>query len=186
MNTNDELVDYLIEKGDIETERIEEAFRKVDRAEFVDKNPYADRPAYLEEGSTVSAPHMVAQMLEILQPHGKILEMGSGSGYVLALLTELADEVVGVERIKSLVEESREKVPDARVIHGDSVPNEEFDKVLYSFATENVEEALNYSELVVAPVIEDGRQVLKKFENDREEVFAQVRFVEEQKGLRKN
>ena len=184
MNTNDELVDYLVEKGDIKTERIEEAFRKVDRADFVETAPYVDRPAYLEEGSTVSAPHIVAQMLEILRPEGKILEMGSGSGYVLALLNELAEEVVGVERIERLVEESQEKVPEAKMILGDSVPDENFDQILYSFATEDIEEALQNAGLVVAPIVEDGRQVLKKFENGEEQAFTRVRFVEERQGLR--
>jgi len=184
METNDELIDHLIKRGDIQSKRIEEAFRKVDRAKFVDSRPYMDRPSYLEEGSTVSAPHIVAQMLEILEPEGKILEMGSGSGYVLALLSELSDEVVGVERIKSLVEKSREKVPEAQVIHGDSIPNEEFDKIIYSFATQDVREALNHPNIVVAPVVEDDSQILKKFENGEVKEVTRVRFVEERKGLR--
>lgn len=184
METNDELVDYLVKTGRIESERVEQAFRSVDRGEFVETNPYVDKPAYLDDGATVSAPHMVAQMIELLEPEGKVLEMGSGSGYVLALLNELADEVVGVERIEKLVERSREKVSEARVILGDSVPDEEFDRVLYSFAAENVEPALRKSDVVVAPEQGEQRQVLKKYVNGETEAHGRVRFVGERSGIR--
>lgn len=187
MESNDKLVDYLVEKEYIQSERVEQAFRNVDRARFVTKEEYAyiDRPYPLEEGATVSAPHIVAQMLELLEPEGKVLEMGSGSGYVLALLTELADEVVGVERIENLVHESQGKVPEARVILADSMPEEQFNRVLYSFATKNIEEEAKKAQITVAPIIEENEQFLKKFKEGKVENIVRVRFVEERKGLKK-
>lgn len=184
MKNNDQLVDYLVNNGHITSERVEKAFRNVDRANFVPENPYMDRPAYLEEGSTVSAPHIVAQMLELLEPTGRVLEMGSGSGYVLALLAELADEVVGVERIERLVKESRDKVPEATVVLGDSIPEGEFDCILYSFATEDIEDALEKAEIVVVPEQADGEQVLKKYVEGEPEAYGRVRFVEERTGVK--
>jgi protein-L-isoaspartate(D-aspartate) O-methyltransferase len=188
VNSNEQLVDYLVKRDYIESEEIEEAFREVDRADFVEKNPYIDRPASKTEGSTVSAPSIVAMMLELLEPEGKVLEMGSGSGYVLALLEELAEEVVGVERIETLVKESREKVPEAEVILGDSLPDREFDRILFSFAAEEetVEKAVEKAEIVVAPVIKDDGQILKKFKEGESEKETRVRFVEEREGLRED
>jgi protein-L-isoaspartate(D-aspartate) O-methyltransferase len=97
--------------------RIARAMREVPRERFVPAE-LADR-AYDDEplslcglGSTISAPHMVALQLEALalQPGLKVLEVGSGSGYLLALLAELVGptgRVVGVERVRELAERSR-------------------------------------------------------------------------------
>lgn len=188
METNDELVDYLHARGHIESDKVEEAFRKVDRADFVERSPYVDRPVKMSEGPTVSAPHIVAQMLELLEPEGRVLEMGSGSGYVLALLTHLCDEVVGVERIESLVNKSRERVPEAEVLLDYRPPKEDFDRVLYSFAAPEIKikEALERTDadILVAPVEEGSRQALKKYTREDESVEAYVRFVPWKEGVR--
>ena len=188
MESNKELVDHLVSKGFIKSDRVEKAFRKVDRADFVDRNPYSDMPVSIEEDSTISAPHMVAMMLELLEPEGRVLEMGSGSGYVQALLLVLCDEVTGVERIESLVEKSRERVPEANIILGYEAPDEEFDRVLFSFASRNDEVRKVFektgAEIVVAPVEEDGIQVLKKFTVDGETVEGDVRFVPQKEGIK--
>lgn len=188
MDTNEDLVDYLVDRGYIESERVEKAFRQVDRADFIERSPYVDRPVKIEEGATISAPHIVGQMLELLEPEGRVLEMGSGSGYVLALLNELADEVVGVERIESLVEKSRERVPEAKILLDDSPPEESFDRVLYSFAApkDNIDRTLEITEpeILVAPVQEGGRQVLRKIKKDEESEEGYVRFVPRKEGVR--
>lgn len=184
MDSNKDLVDHLKRKDRIRTRKVEEAFRAVDRGEFTDE-PYIDRPQRIAEGSTISAPHIVAEMLEILKPEGKVLEMGSGSGYVLALLDEIAEEAVGVERNSSLVKKSRKRT-GLRVIHGDSPPDESFDQVMYSFATtdEKAREALEKTEAskVLAP-IRNGKQELRLYRPGKVERLMDVRFVEERKGL---
>jgi protein-L-isoaspartate(D-aspartate) O-methyltransferase len=188
VDSNDELIDYLVAKDYIESEEIEEAFREVDRADFIDTEPYVDRPVRLAEDSTVSAPHMVAMMLELLEPRGKVLEMGSGSGYMLALLLQLSDQVTAVERIESLVEKSGRRVPEAEVVLGHEVPDKEFDRLLFSFATTQgeVKEAIDSTgaEIAVAPVEEDGRQILKKFTSDGITKKGYVRFSPRKDGVR--
>ena len=91
-------------------ERIRKAFAKVPRREFLpeEERPFADldEPLPIGFNQTTSQPSMIKEMLLQLKP-GKgmnILEVGSGSGYVLALLEEITGERVhGIERIKELV-----------------------------------------------------------------------------------
>lgn len=105
---NEQLIEHLKEDGPLETPRIINAFRAVDRADFVKKeskrNAYIDRPLPIGEGQTISQPYTVAFMLEKLQPEfgDKILDIGSGSGWTTALLAycagisiNKADEVDG-------------------------------------------------------------------------------------------
>ncbi|MFO7793971.1 MAG: rRNA adenine N-6-methyltransferase family protein [Candidatus Nanohaloarchaea archaeon] len=186
MESNDQLVDYLVEKGFIESERVEKAFRNVDRADFIDEDPYVDRPQRLAEDSTISAPHIVAMMVEKLEPEGKVLEMGSGSGYMLAILNELADEVVGVERIEELVNNSRERLTDVRIIHGFQAPEKDFDSIIYSFATSDDEvrkaKIKTEAEKVIAPIQEASGQKLYLFDNGEKEELSKVRFVSRREG----
>lgn len=106
MQSNAQLVDYLVKAGRLRTERIINAFMNVDRIEFVPveykKYAYKDRPLPIGSGQTISQPSTVADMTEALQPEGKILEIGTGSGYQAAILSLLAKEVVTTERIASL------------------------------------------------------------------------------------
>jgi len=87
---------------------------------------YEDHPLPIAEGQTISQPYIVASMLEALQlsQNDKVLEVGTGSGYVTALLAELAPEVVSIERHSSLAERSRELLAgmgytNVRIIVGD-------------------------------------------------------------------
>ncbi|MCI4345636.1 MAG: protein-L-isoaspartate O-methyltransferase [Thermoplasmata archaeon] len=96
--------------------------REVPRHRFVPRElasrAYEDEPLSLcGLGSTISAPHMVAIQLEALalRPGLSALEVGSGSGYLLALLAELlgpTGRIVGVERVEELVEQSRALLAD--------------------------------------------------------------------------
>jgi protein-L-isoaspartate(D-aspartate) O-methyltransferase len=97
---------------------IADAMRRVPRERFVRpedrERAYEDEPLPLHSGAaTISAPHMVAAQLEWLEiaAGARLLEIGSGSGYLLALLRELAGpagKVIGVERDPALVATSRE------------------------------------------------------------------------------
>ena len=70
---------------------------------------YEDHPLPIGDGQTISQPYIVALMLESLQllPNDIVLEVGTGSGYVTALLAELAAQVFSVERHASLAESAR-------------------------------------------------------------------------------
>ena len=84
------------------------AMERVPRESFVPKSgfhlSYEDIPLPIGEAQTISQPYIVALMISALelQPTSKVLEIGTGSGYQAAILSELADKVVTVERIKSL------------------------------------------------------------------------------------
>ncbi len=111
------LVNSLKRQGIIRSRRVEEAMLKVPRELFVwpgmERRAYEDVPLPLgDTGQTISAPHMVAIMLEELEVEegNRILEVGTGSGYNAALLAELAGregKVVSVERVPELVEFAR-------------------------------------------------------------------------------
>jgi len=96
-------------------EYIISAFAKVRREDFVPENlvaySYEDMALPVEDGSTISQPSTVAFMLTLLEPKQgqKILEIGSGSGYVLALISEIIKEgkIYGVEIIQKLAVKSK-------------------------------------------------------------------------------
>ena len=71
---------------------------------------YDDRPLPIGEGQTISQPYIVAVMIEALKLEGgdKVLEIGTGSGYVAALLSKIAAEVFTVERIEPLATRPQE------------------------------------------------------------------------------
>ena len=97
----------LAERG-IRDVRVLDAMRKVPRHEFVPETlrqeAYEDHPLPIGEGQTISQPYIVAAMLEHLalqagdQAAERVLEVGTGSGYVTALLSLLCAEVYSVER----------------------------------------------------------------------------------------
>ncbi len=109
------LVDQLTREGCIKDPRVREAFLRVPREEFVRpqdrEDAYVDAPLPIGEGQTISAPSMIAIMLEeaALEPGEKVLEVGTGSGYHAALLAALvgAENVTTIERIPSLADWGR-------------------------------------------------------------------------------
>lgn len=98
----------------VSDERVVAAMARVPRERFVPQNlrrsAYNDSALPIGEGQTISQPLMVAIMLDALQLRAEdcVLEVGTGSGYVAALLSHLAREVVTVERIAPLLERARE------------------------------------------------------------------------------
>jgi len=113
------LVKKLKNEGYIKTPLVEKAFLEVPRENFVPyhlkKSAYLDIPLEIGFGQTISAPHMVAIMCEalVLKKGQKVLEIGSGSGYHAAVVSEIIGErgrVYSVERIKELADMARENI----------------------------------------------------------------------------
>lgn len=97
----------FLEQGSLD-ERVLDAIGKVPRHEFVpdDQRPYAyeNRPLPIGYGQTISQPYIVAIMTDLLKPKktGRVLEIGTGSGYQAAILAELVDSVYTIEIVEEL------------------------------------------------------------------------------------
>lgn len=167
-----ELINHLKRMGYLKSERVIEAFEKVDRADFLslDKKHlvYEDVPIPINQGQTTSAPHIIAYMIELLNINKKqkVLEVGTGTGYQAALLSLLARKVITIERIKSLYEISLKnlsKYKNVKVIHGDGSKGYEkeapYDRIIVSCAAreipEKLLEQLKDNGMMIIPIGED-------------------------------
>jgi protein-L-isoaspartate(D-aspartate) O-methyltransferase len=92
------------------------AMHAVSREAFVPpewvEEAYDDRPLPIDQGQTISQPYMVALMAQalLLTPHDRVLEIGTGTGYSAAVLSQIAAEVYTVERLESLATSARERL----------------------------------------------------------------------------
>ena len=119
--TNNDLVQKLISEKTLVTPRIIKAFKAIDRKDFVlpddYERAYEDHALSIGYGATISQPTTVAIMLEKLEPQAgsKILEIGTGSGYLTALLAKIVGErgkvfsIEYVSELKSLAEFNLQK-----------------------------------------------------------------------------
>ncbi|KXB08053.1 hypothetical protein AKJ56_01940 [candidate division MSBL1 archaeon SCGC-AAA382N08] len=115
----EDMVNSLKKRGYLKNSKIIEAFQKVRREEFVPprvkEDAYADRPLSIGNDQTISAPSMIAIMLEVLEAEKgqKILEIGTGSGYNAALLAEIVGDegrVYSLERLESVAETGKKNL----------------------------------------------------------------------------
>lgn len=134
-------------------EPILSAFEKIPRERFVDPKmvnvAYEDRALPIGKGQTISQPSLVAVMIQALDLRGgeKVLEIGTGSGFQTALLSNLAREVYSIERIESLANQAKEKIRglglrNVKILIGDGsegVPQyAPFDTIIVSAAFKKV------------------------------------------------
>jgi len=122
--TNAELISNLFDASIITSPRVRAAMSAVDRAHFCPSPSYAyeDSPQTIGYGATISAPHMHASAAESLLSYIKpdrdcrVLDIGSGSGYLTAVLAHLigngpgGGKVVGIEHIEPLAKMARENM----------------------------------------------------------------------------
>jgi len=149
--------------------RILSTFEQVPREAFLPPEltdrAYEDTALPIGLGQTISQPSMIALMLQALDcaPRHRVLEVGSGSGYVLALLSQLGCEVFGVERHAELAARASETlraigVAGVVVHEGDGtygVPEHApYDRILVSAGAAAIPEAL------LAELAEGGRLVM--------------------------
>lgn len=104
----------VIEQG-VDDEDVIEAMRHVPRHLFVNEaqrgRAYQNNPLPIGHGQTISQPYIVAYMSEILDidPGDKVLEIGTGSGYHAAVLSELTPHVYSIEIIEPLGKQAKER-----------------------------------------------------------------------------
>jgi protein-L-isoaspartate(D-aspartate) O-methyltransferase len=178
------------------------AMRKVPRELFLPKNlrefAYEDSPLPIAGEQTISQPYIVAFMAEALMLKGgeKILEIGAGSGYAAAVLSEIAANVYTVERLGQLAEKAAATLADlgydnVHVLHGDGTrgwpEHAPYDAIVVAAGgpqvPESLKEQLKVGGRLVIPVGVDQRsQELVRVtrvsaKQYRSEDIADVRFV---------
>lgn len=180
---------------------IVEAFKKVDREDFVpesfQKFSYENEPLPIGQGATISQPYTIAFMLNLmeLKDNLKILEIGSGSGYVLALINEICKncKIYGVERIKELVEKSKKVLRNKKnitIVHEDGYKGLEeyanYDRILVSAALDEFPQKLldqlSYGGVLVASVRNSIVAVKKEYRENKVREFPGFVFVPILKG----
>jgi protein-L-isoaspartate(D-aspartate) O-methyltransferase len=133
------------------------AMDQVPREHFVETSfidsAYADQALPIACGQTISQPYVVAYMTEQLavEPHHRILEVGTGSGYQAAVLSRLAREVISVERYRTLAQAARIRLStlgydNVEVQVGDGLAGvterAPFDRIIVTAAAEKIPENL--------------------------------------------
>lgn len=153
------LVENLEREGIIKSEKVKRAFLRVPRYKFVPERykayAHVDEPLPIPAGQTISAPHMVAIMLELagLEEGMNVLEVGTGSGWNAALIYELVKrDVYTIERIPELAEFARRNLERAgykdkvHVIVGDGTkgfpPKAPYDRIIVTAGAPKVPEPL--------------------------------------------
>lgn len=181
------MVDLQLRQRGIADERLLAAMERVPRHEFAAEQyreqAYEDHPLPIGEGQTISQPYIVALMLEALKISAtdKVLEIGTGSGYVTALLGELAGMVVSIERHASLANSSRELLAtmgyqNVSVVIGDGTQGfpqyAPYDAIIVSAAAPEVPQAL------LDQLAEGGRMVIPVGRDDSQ----QLRLIRMESG----
>jgi protein-L-isoaspartate(D-aspartate) O-methyltransferase len=133
------------------------AMANLPRHEFVEaryqQQAYEDHPLPISSGQTISQPYIVALMLELLQltPFSRVLEIGTGSGYQTAVLTQLCAHVYSIERHAELSAQAanilaRLGLSNVTVMTGDGscglAEHAPFDAIVVSAATSQIPPAL--------------------------------------------
>ncbi len=175
--TKDELLNGLIKDGYLKTPAVIEAFKAVDRKDFLPEE--IKDQAYINEAlpigyqQTISQPLVVAFMLELLElkPGEKVLDIGTGSGWKAALMARLVGEtgkVVSIERISELHDFAKQNIAKygfvsngiAKLVLGDGSRGYKkeapYDKIVAAAAADTLPEAwkdqLKIGGRIVAPV----------------------------------
>jgi protein-L-isoaspartate(D-aspartate) O-methyltransferase len=112
------MVDRQLRGRDIEDPQVLAAMGRVPRHLFVPAalrfQAYADHPLPIGNGQTISQPYIVALMTQLaeIEPDDVVLEIGTGSGYQAAVLSEIAKEVYTIEIVPDLAETARARLEE--------------------------------------------------------------------------
>jgi len=104
---------FTLRSNGVTDKRVLEAMEKIDRGAFLRglfaERAYDDTPLPIACGQTISQPSVVGLMTQAaeVEPRDKVLEVGTGSGYQAAILSQLARRVYTVDRYRRLVREAQ-------------------------------------------------------------------------------
>jgi len=197
-----ELIKLLRKKGfDYKLLR---AFQNVQREKFIGSEnesfAYKNEALPIPFKQSISQPYTIAFMLDLLdlKDGQRILEVGSGSGYVLALINHICpkSKVYGIERIKELKELSEKKFEEndnTIIFHGDGSLGYElgspYDRILVSASATGVPrrllDQLKFGGVMIIPIRESIYRLRKGDYGTVKEEYPGFRFVPLKKGLRK-
>lgn len=164
-----QMVEEQLVRRYIRDERVLEAMRTIPRHRFIPEDQqhlaYIDAPLPIGNGQTISQPYIVALMTELLnlEAGDSVLEIGTGSGYQAAILSQIARQVYSVERIPELAERARLALRDTgidnvQVITGDGTQglaeHSPYDGIIVTAAAPELPKPLE------GQLAEDGRLVL--------------------------
>lgn len=197
-----EMVERDIVARGVRDDLVLDAMRKVRRESFLPENlrefAYEDSPLPIAAEQTISQPYIVAFMAEALMLKGgeKILEIGTGSGYAAAVLSEIAASVYTVERLGELADKAATTLAElgydnVHVLHGDGTrgwpEHAPYDAIVVAAGgpqvPESLKEQLKIGGRLVIPVGADQSsqelvRVIRVSKNKyRSEDIADVRFV---------
>jgi protein-L-isoaspartate(D-aspartate) O-methyltransferase len=124
------MVNHQIAARGLDDPHLLAAFRAVPREEFVSTDhadyAYQDSQLPIESGQTISQPYIIALTIYAagIARGSKVLEVGAGSGYAAAVIGQIADQVIAVERHHRLVELAQERMmrlvyDNVRIVEGD-------------------------------------------------------------------
>lgn len=151
------MVSEYIEREGVKNPRVLASMRQVPRHEFVlpadRKEAYLDMAIAIGHKQTISPPFIVAYMTEVIdpQPEDRVLEIGTGSGYQAAVLSNLVKEVYTIEIVEALSKSATErlhrlKYNNVKTKFGDGYLGWEehapFDKIIVTCSPENVPQPL--------------------------------------------
>jgi len=200
---------FSLRSRGVTNKRVLNAMERVDRGKYIrgtfEDRAYEDTPLPIACGQTISQPSIVALMTEALdvQPRDKVLEIGTGSGYQPAILSQLARRVYTVDRYSRLVREARavfeaENITNIIALIADGsrgLPEQApFDRIILTAASEDppspLLEQLRVGGIMVLPVGQsDTVQTLVKVVKTEDGLdyheLRSVRFVPLLEGLGK-
>jgi len=194
------MVKYQIEKRGITNTDVLQVMRNTPRHLFVppalSKMAYDDYPLPIGEEQTISQPYIVALMTELLSLKGdeKILEIGTGSGYQAAVLSQLVDTVYTIEIVESLANNAKTRLNNLNynnvvIKHGDGYKGwpsaAPFDAIIVTAAPEQVPQTLidqlKINGNIVIPIGDQWQelQLITKIDKDKtkKKTVIPVRFV---------
>jgi protein-L-isoaspartate(D-aspartate) O-methyltransferase len=141
----------------IDDGKVLQAMSQIARQQFVPKTlrtaAYQDHPLPIGFEQTISQPHVVALMTQLVKPKpdSRALDIGTGSGYQAAILSKLCKEVISIEILEPLAQESKKRLQmlgykNVQVLHGDGYqgwqPRAPYDVIVVAAAPDHIPQPL--------------------------------------------